>query len=520
VPNRCLHDKPNTVASTVVKKVVNKTAICSLAYTVVCALAASLFLANAASLSAAEHLANPFPEIYNATCPAIVNIQGDKVDEMKSFKTYKGMGTGIVIDSRGFVLTNNHVIAEIRKIQVTTHDKSAYTAILVARDLESDLAIIKINPTTPLPTIKIGRSDTVRPCDDVLAIGNPYGYSYSPTRGTVSGVGRDVEVDDTLLYRNAIQIDASINPGNSGGPLMNVDGEMIGINAAIRQGAQNIAFAIPSDQVIEIAAKMIADYTQKVAYHGIGVAEVLADDTPHRVQVVVTEVEKGSPAESCGLKKGDRLVSVGGKAVERELDFQCAMIRKPNDELQVTYLRDGDGMSGELQNGFYGEQSTAVTLEQPRIKRETILPRTTASTTTTIANPSPKVANQADPTQTQDKPQTSKQQRKTDPIWDTLGIRVDEVPLEKYQRLYATYLPLYPNGGVSVTTMKPDGIFAAKGVKVGDVIVGVQDWAITSPGNLLYLVNHWSENGKNDSVRIWVLRGDEHFYQDFPADIK
>jgi serine protease Do len=519
VPNRCLHDNPNAVASTVVNNVVTKTAICSLAYMVVCTLAASLFIANCASLSAAEHLVNPFPDIYNATCPAIVNIQGDKVDEMKSFKTYKGMGTGIVIDSRGFVLTNNHVIAEIRKIQVTTHDKSAYTATLVARDLETDLAIIKINPTNPLPTIKIGRSDKVRPCDDVLAIGNPYGYSYSPTRGTVSGVGRDVEVDDTLLYRNAIQIDASINPGNSGGPLMNVDGEMIGINAAIRQGAQNIAFAIPSDQVIGIAAKMIADYTQKVAYHGIGVAEVAADDTPYRVHVVVTEVEKGSPAENCGLKKGDRLISVGGKTVERELDFQCVMMRKPNDELQITYSRDGEEVSGDFQAGSYGE-STAITLEQPRTKRETILPRTTASTTTTFANPSPKVANQADPTKTQDKPQTTKQQRKPEPIWDTLGIRVEEVPLEKYQGLYATYLPLYPNGGVSVTAMKSDGIFAAKGVRVGDVIVGVQDWAITSPGNLLYLVNHWSENAKNDFVRIWVLRGDEHFYQDYPTEIK
>ena len=192
---------------------------------------------------------------------AVVNLEGDRIEKIdmnnpnEIGKAFNGMGTGVLIDPRGYIVTNHHVIDGIRNIKVTTSDGKEHKGIPIARDPVADIAIIKINDKEPFSTIKIGSSadEDLFWAEDAYAIGNPYGYSFSASKGVISGLKRDVPVNEKLTYALAIQTSVPINPGNSGGPLLNNDGEMIGINAAIRQGSQCIAFAIPVDQVVEVA---------------------------------------------------------------------------------------------------------------------------------------------------------------------------------------------------------------------------------------------------------------------------
>ena len=154
------------------------------------------------------------------------------------------MGTGVMIDPRGYILTNYHVVDGVREILVTMADGKKYIASLVARDLETDLAVIKISPRTKLPVIPLGTSSDLMPGETVIAVGNAFGYEDTVTRGIVSALHRAVQVSDAQYYDDLIQTDAPINPGNSGGPLLNIDGEMIGINVAVRAGSR--ASASPS----------------------------------------------------------------------------------------------------------------------------------------------------------------------------------------------------------------------------------------------------------------------------------
>ena len=167
------------------------------------------------------------------------------------------MGTGTIIDERGYILTNYHVVSDVRRIEVTLDDGRGCMAELVAYDAAADLAVIKIPATKPLPVIRIGTSADLMEGESVIALGNAFGYEQTVTRGIISALGRDVQVSDTQSYDDLIQTDASINPGNSGGPLLNIDGEMIGVNVAVRAGAQGIGFAIPIDSALNVAAKLL-----------------------------------------------------------------------------------------------------------------------------------------------------------------------------------------------------------------------------------------------------------------------
>ena len=230
---------------------------------------------------------------YQKNCASVVFIQGDKTEERRrnsadAERTFNGMGTGVIIDERGYIITNFHVVKDIHKVQVTVYDQRhsigtaehrPYIAELVAKDLETDLAIIKIETRSPLRPITLGRSHDLMPGEECIAIGNPYGYPFSLTNGRVSAIEREVGVNDSpLVYRRAIQTNTDINPGNSGGPLINVLGEMIGINVAIRQGATGIAFAIPVDQVVEVAAKLIGELVDQQITHGLKVTQVEPKD--------------------------------------------------------------------------------------------------------------------------------------------------------------------------------------------------------------------------------------------------
>ena len=235
-----------------------------------------------------------------------------------------GMGTGVVIDARGYIITNYHVVDGVREIQIKLAGGERYVAKLVCRDSETDLAIIKIDSPNKLPVIPLGTSRDLMPGETVIAVGNAYGYEHTVTRGIVSALHRAVQVSDAQYYDDLIQTDASINPGNSGGPLLNIDGDMIGINVAVRAGAQGIGFAIPVDRVLSIAASLLASSNQNRTWVGITTSSV--SDTLRNGMTIGT-VESKSPAAVAGLTAGDIVTAVDDNEINCPLDFQRAMLR-------------------------------------------------------------------------------------------------------------------------------------------------------------------------------------------------
>ena len=200
-----------------------------------------------------EHRRSPIVVAVERHRPAIVNIHGEKTVTADGktagggdvARRVNGMGTGVILDPRGYVVTNYHVVEGVKKITVTTADRESYVAELVSHDAQTDLAVIKIDAREALPVIAIGASYDLMPGETVVAVGNAFGYEHTVTRGIVSALHRTVQVSDAQSYEDLIQTDASINPGNSGGPLLNIDGEMIGINVAVRAGRRASALPFP-----------------------------------------------------------------------------------------------------------------------------------------------------------------------------------------------------------------------------------------------------------------------------------
>ena len=206
---------------------------------------------------------------------AVVNIHGQKVvggaedGSGGELRRVNGMGTGVVVDPRGYVVTNYHVVEGVRRIEVTLSTGRTTAATLISHDPRTDLAVIKVDTDTPLPVIRIGTSSDLMIGETVLAVGNAYGYEHTVTQGIISALHRDVEVSRTQRYDDLIQTDASINPGNSGGPLLNIDGEAIAINVAVRAGAQGIGFAIPIDRVLDVVSQLISVERIDQTWHGL-----------------------------------------------------------------------------------------------------------------------------------------------------------------------------------------------------------------------------------------------------------
>lgn len=199
---------------------------------------ASLLLA---SPSAAEDLRRTAIVRAIESCrDSVVNIHGEKVvtdESSDDERRVNGMGTGVIIDCRGYAVTNFHVVDGVRDIEVTLASGRTVAARLISHDRRTDLAVIKIDSATPLPVINTGTSSDLLIGETVLALGNAFGYEHTVTRGIISALHRNVDVNPTQRYEDLIQTDASINPGNSGGPLLNINGQMIGINVAVRAGA-------------------------------------------------------------------------------------------------------------------------------------------------------------------------------------------------------------------------------------------------------------------------------------------
>lgn len=240
------------------------------------------------------------------------------------------LGSGVIIDGkRGFILTNAHVVVKGAKITVVLKDGRQLDAEIVGIDPESDLAVLKIPAESPLPAIAMGNSADLMIGETVIAIGNPFGFSNTVTVGVVSAINRSFQIRNRV-YRDLIQTDASINPGNSGGPLLNIDGQLIGINTAIYKNAEGIGFAIPINRARKIISDLIKYGEVVPGWIGLSVQNIdsrLAAylNLPKDTGVVVRSVDASSPAKAAGIREGDIVLSIDGQKIQSTDDYKTAM---------------------------------------------------------------------------------------------------------------------------------------------------------------------------------------------------
>jgi serine protease Do len=265
--------------------------------------------------------------------------------------TTQSLGSGVIVSSNGYIITNFHVVDKADRIRVSLMGEPAsvsYPAKVIGTDRETDLAVIKIEVNHPLPVAKLGNSDSMQVGDWVLAIGSPFGLKSTVTAGIVSAKGRNIVPG--RQFQSFIQTDAAINPGNSGGPLVDMDGEVIGINTAIyteTAGYQGVGFAMPSNTIAQVFNQLVSP-VHKVERGSIGIT-FSAETSPAVTRmygggkgVVVQDVTPGGPAAQAGLKGGDAITSVGGKPVTNGDELVAEVsAHHPGDKLKIGYLRNG-----------------------------------------------------------------------------------------------------------------------------------------------------------------------------------
>jgi S1-C subfamily serine protease len=314
-------------------------------------------------------------KIYSQAAPAVANIvtRTLEYDVFMEPVPVEGAGSGFVIDPRGYILTNFHVVQGAQAISVTLGDRSHYDAKFIGADERNDIALVKIDhKDRKLPALTMGDSDALQVGQRVLAIGNPFGFQSTLTTGVVSALGRTVQTGQTTVIDGAIQTDAAINQGNSGGPLLNSRGEVIGINSAIYTPSgttAGIGFAIPISTARQIAQDLIAEGRVRRASMGVearvltpAVAEALR--LPVNEGLLIERVNSGGPADRAGLKGGDRqailgmrrillggdvVTAIDGRPITGQMDLNLALNRKrPGDTVKVEYYRGGQKTQAEV----------------------------------------------------------------------------------------------------------------------------------------------------------------------------
>ncbi len=277
------------------------------------------------------------------------------------------LGSGVIIDgNRGYVLTNAHVIANAGMVKVIFKDEREYQAQIVGADPDSDLAVLRITPQESIPAIEMGNSDDLMIGETVIAIGNPFGFSNTVTTGVISALNRSFRTEDRVFH-DFIQIDASINPGNSGGPLLNINGELVGINTAIYAKAQGIGFAIPISKARRIITDLIRHGEVIQPWVGLTVQDLDATlsqylnlpepDKVNRKGVVVKEVEPSSPASIAGIQAGDILLSIANRPLTSADDYKTAINAIPaGDSAIIEIWRNGRSLTLSLKSEIFPEE--------------------------------------------------------------------------------------------------------------------------------------------------------------------
>lgn len=377
---------------------------------------------------------------------AVVNIHSERLVRGKSptdlfalapsTNRVKGMGTGIVVDPRGYVVTNHHVIDGVNLIRVRLADGLSTDARVVARDAENDLALLKIDVKKPLPVMPIGTAKDLMVGETVVAIGNAYGYDHTVTVGVVSATRRDVKLNKEISYRDLIQTDASINPGNSGGPLLNIRGELIGVNVAIRAGAQGISFAIPVDIMVEMVGRMLCKTRRRECWLGLECqdrVEFQKDFSAER-SVVLASVSPDSPANKAGLQPGDVLIRVDSKPVTTTIDLERALLQRSPEQSLILQVKRGNAL-----------------------KRLSLTPKGPQPLTVTAS----------------------------ESIWNNLGMRLRPVEQSKVGRANQQL-----QGGLFVTQIRQGGNADQAGIQAGDILIGLHQWEMLTESNVLYVLTH------------------------------
>jgi serine protease Do len=452
-------------------------------------LAAILCLSAALGLVAPALQASPgnprrtaVVEVVERVRGAVVNIHSERTvrgpapeelfSNAPSQNRINGMGTGIIIDPRGYIITNQHVVDEVNAIRVRLSDGTTHTARIITRDPESDLALLKIDLARSLPVIPLGTSSDLMVGETVIAIGNAYGYEHTVSVGVISAINRDVTLNKELSYKALIQTDASINPGNSGGPLLNINGELIGVNVAIRAGAQGIGFAIPVDSVLRVAAEMLSVRRRNGTWHGVIGRDCVGEPPPAKAEggrvkaqtvsnvttasfaslsrwLVVERAEPGSPAARAGLQPGDVILQAGGVRVACGLELERALLdRAPGDSVPLLVRRKG------------AETHLDLVLQSTE---RSALPA-------------------------------------TDVIWRKLGLRLTPVSPEIVMRVNPQL-----HGGLAVIDLSPDGPASKAGVQRGDILLGLHQWETISLENVNFVLTH-PDLASFNPLRFFILR--------------
>jgi serine protease Do len=306
---------------------------------------------------------------------------------------------------------------------------------VLARDQENDLALLKIDTNKPLPVMPLGTSSDLMVGETVIAVGNAYGYEHTVSVGVISAIHRDVNLNKELSYRNLIQTDASINPGNSGGPLVNINGELIGVNVAIRAGAQGIGFAIPVDTMIQVVREMICTKKRCGTWHGMICNDKLENNANGMERTVVLQrAEAAGPASLAGLRKGDVLIQVGGVKVGSTIDVERGLLERAAGDKVAVLVRRGN--------------------EEKRF--DLVLQSADRAT------PAP-----------------------AEMVWRKLGVRLSPVGPE-----VASVVKKELHGGLAVISLNADGLAAKAGIQRGDVLVGLHHWETLTVDNVAFVLSH------------------------------
>jgi serine protease Do len=256
------------------------------------------------------------------------------------------VGSGIIVDERGYIVTNRHVIGGAQTVYVRLADKSTLTGHVVAVDPEHELAILRVRAGKSLSALPLAPAGDLMVGERVIAVGHPFGYVNTVSTGIVSALDREITLPTGAILKHLIQTDASINPGNSGGPLLNINGELIGINVALREGAQGIAFAINADMVKRVLSRQLSALKVSGIYHGFFCVERILAESGPRQRVVVTWVEEESPAADAGLEEGDEILTVANRAVANRFDVERAFWDKhPGQRVALQVLRESHSLT-------------------------------------------------------------------------------------------------------------------------------------------------------------------------------
>ena len=421
-----------------------------------------LFLGLASPPAGASPLRDtPIVKAVRQAAPSVVNIRGRKSVSTASgrigndtrTREVDGMGTGIIIDSRGYILSNYHVVAGVSRINVTLKDKATYVASLFTYDKPTDLALIKIDVSRPLPVIRFGTSSDLMPGETVIALGNAYGYEHSVTLGIISALHRNVRVSDTQSYKDLIQTDASINPGNSGGPLLNIDGDLIGINVAVRMGAQGIGFAMPINRAIDITTGMLQRFHQHLSPVGIDAQRVRTRTDEQVLQV--THVDPKGLGHTAGLRQQDYLTSVNGKPAQTKLDVEFSLIHAADgDTLTLGYRRHG------------------------KVDSITVPVQSSLKTSAGIS----------------------------EFTWNRLGVRLTPVASEIVHKRNSDY-----QGGLEILAIRPGSPALKQGIRRGDILLGLHKWETISLNNLAFIFGN-DDFHSNQPVKFYILRDRETLF--------